>query len=91
MYGLFIEKDESWRVWLDRLLIDHRYQGKGYGKTSVKVLIEHILRKYGNIDIYLSVYEKNKHAIQLYINCGFKFNGALDYNGEKVMVLKSGK
>lgn len=32
MYGLFPHEDGSQRVWLDRYLIDERYQHKGLGK-----------------------------------------------------------
>ena len=36
--------------------------------------------------IYLSVYETNSHAIHLYQQIGFHFNGEYDTNGEHVMV-----
>ena len=32
MYGFFWEYFPAGRVWMDRLLIDKRHQGKGYGK-----------------------------------------------------------
>ena len=39
MYGFFPYEDTHGRVWLDRFLIDNRYQGKGYGKAALKLLI----------------------------------------------------
>ena len=45
-----------------------------------------MLEEYPNNDIYLSVYEDNQHAIDLYRLYGFNFNGELDTKGEKIMV-----
>lgn len=85
MYGLL---DDN-RVWLDRFMIDSKFQGKGYGKASLKFLIHHLKAEYNCDDLYLSIFENNISAIELYKNFGFEFNGELDYGGEKVMVLKS--
>lgn len=87
MYGLFIDEGENGRVWLDRFLISSENQGKGYGKAGVKLLINHLYKEYGYSKIYLSVYEDNKNAINLYKNLGFDFNGEIDINGEKVMAI----
>lgn len=83
MYGLL---DDA-RVWLDRFMIDYNFQGQGYGKKSLIYLIEHIKKQYNCNEIYLSIFENNKLAINLYKSIGFSFNGEVDYNGEKVMVL----
>ena len=39
MYGYFPEPAPG-QLWLDRLLIDKRYQGKGYGKQAVLSLLD---------------------------------------------------
>jgi diamine N-acetyltransferase len=83
MYG----KLEDNRVWLDRFMIDHKFQGRGYGKLSLKFLIDSLYREYECEEIYLSIYEDNINAIELYKSYGFEFNGELDTKGEKVMVL----
>lgn len=88
MYGLFLDEGENGRVWLDRFLISYENQGKGYGKAGVKLLIKRLYKEYGYNKIYLSVYESNKNAINLYKSLGFKFNGEIDINGENVMVIK---
>ena len=85
MYGCFPEPAP--RVWLDRLLIDQSFQGKGYGKAAVAALLERIRTEYGCGRVYLSVYDVNTTAIALYEKIGFRFNGELDTKGEKVMVL----
>ena len=87
MYGKCSEDSESNRVWLDRFMIDEKFQGKGYGKKSLMVLINHIEELYNTKKIYLSIFEKNKLALKMYKNLGFEFNGEVDYGGEKVMVL----
>ena len=85
MYGYFPEPAPG-QVWLDRLLIDKKYQGKGYGKQAVLALLDKLRTEYQRDTVYLSVYENNPHAIQLYQQIGFHFNGEYDTNGERVMV-----
>ena len=41
MYGYFPEPAPG-QVWLDRLLIDKKYQGKGYGKRVVLALLDRL-------------------------------------------------
>ncbi|MFJ3390341.1 MULTISPECIES: GNAT family N-acetyltransferase [unclassified Lysinibacillus] len=86
MYGVFPHKDNSQRVWLDRYFIDELYQHQGLGKYFLQQLIQYLVAKYSCQNIYLSVYDNNTVAIQLYKKFGFVFNGELDTKGEKVMV-----
>lgn len=53
MYGR-LEDD---RVWLDRFMIDSKYQGKGCGKASLDFLVNHLKM---NITVmnYILVYSK---------------------------------
>ena len=85
MYGFFREYLPFGRVWLDRLLIDRRFQGRGYGRAAVELLLERLHREYRCKRIYLSVYGDNGAAIALYRKLGFRFNGQRDVHGEKVM------
>lgn len=87
MYGLWINEGESGRVWLDRFFIDERYQGMGYAKPVLKLLIQKIIDEYAYDKLYLSVYETNEVAIKIYESLGFEFNGELDINEELIMVL----
>ena len=88
MYGL-MRREPNHRLWFDRLLIDEHYQRSGYGREAVKEILKRIQAEYPNTDIYLSAYEDNETAIRLYSSFGFEFNGELDYNGEKIMLLKA--
>ena len=87
MYGE-IKDDKVFgeRVWFDRLLIDKRYQGRGYGKEAVIKIRDLIKNEYDCDKIYLSVYDDNPKAIKIYLNSGFEFNGELDTKGERMMV-----
>lgn len=87
MYALFLDEGKNGRVWLDRFLISHEHQGKGCGEAGVRVLLKHLHREYGHEKVYLSVYDSNKVATNLYEKIGFKFNGEVDLKGEKVMVI----
>lgn len=83
MYGLNSEN----YLWIDRFLIDYRYQTKGYGRKTLNLLIKY-LKDYYSVSKYicLSVSEKNEIAIKLYKELGFSFTGILDGN-DPVMAL----
>ena len=85
MYGFF-PKPAPGQLWLDRLLIDKKYQGRGYGRQAVLGLLERVYREYPCGQAYLSVYRDNVRAIRLYSELGFRFNGEYDTKGESVMV-----
>ena len=85
MYGEILSEK---RVWMDRLLIDHKFQGQGHGKKALSSLIAYLFRKYSCSEIYLSLYPDNQRAFTLYENLGFKLNGELDTKGELIMVLE---
>ena len=88
MYGRLEEEGKEPRLWLDRFMIDGRYQGKGYGKTAIKIMINRLIEEYKCEKIYLSTYIDNVNAIKLYESMGFRFNGEIDTKGEKIMVLE---
>ena len=84
MYGYFPEPTPG-QLWLDRLLIDKKYQGKGYGKQAVFSLLDRLHAEYQSDTVYLSVYENTPRAIRLYQQIGFRFNGKYDTKGEHIM------
>ncbi|MDD3394400.1 MAG: GNAT family N-acetyltransferase [Anaerotignum sp.] len=86
MYGYFHEPLPYGEVWLDRMLIDKKFQRKGYGKAAVLALLKKLSIEYDCNKIYLSVYDVNKPAICLYKQIGFYFNGEFDTKGERIMV-----
>lgn len=88
MYGMWKDEGASGRVWLDRLLIDARYQGKGYGRQALRALLDRIAGEYRCGEVYLSLYADNRAAERLYRQFGFVYTGELDVHGEQVMVLR---
>ena len=84
MYGFFPEPLPG-QVWMDRLLIDKRFQGKGYGRQAALALLDRLRTEYTSDTVYLSVYGYNANAIRLYQQIGFSFNGERDTKGEYVM------
>lgn len=87
MYGRIKEKKYT-RLWFDRLLIDKRYQGRGYAKSAIRLILRRIIKEYPDESIYLSVYEENINEISLYKYYGFEFTGEIDKKGEKIMLYK---
>lgn len=83
MYGI---DHETGDVWLDRFMIDHNFQGKGYGRAIMPHLIERIKRIYQCNTIRLSLHYDNIPAQRLYESFGFRLNGEID-SGEAVMIL----
>ncbi len=76
MYGFFWEYLPFGRLWLDRLLIDRRFQGRGYGRAALAALLERLV-------------EANRPAAALYESFGFRLTGERDTHGERVMCLRT--
>jgi diamine N-acetyltransferase len=75
MYGL----DENY--WIYILMIDNKYQGKGYAKEALKTILREIKKDKNNHKVLLAVNKGNIGAIKLYEHFGFTFNGKrLDEN-----------
>ncbi|WP_345241574.1 GNAT family N-acetyltransferase [Pontibacillus salipaludis] len=83
MYCIDFEDKE---YWIYRLMIDARYQSKGYGKAAMKKLIERIKQDQKHHVIYLSVEPENDQAKSLYEKLGFKPDGRV-IDGEIVYSL----
>lgn len=90
MYGYFFwEYFPHGRLWLDRLLIDARFQGQGYGRSAVSHLLERLSREWPKKPVYLSVIHGNDRAVRLYESFDFHFTGEKDIHGEDIMVRKA--
>ena len=58
-----------------RFMIDHKYQGKGYGRRALVKIIEEMKKNEECKDIYISFDPKNNIARSLYESLGFKDTG----------------
>ena len=77
----------NYSIW--RLMIDKRYQNRGYGREALRLALDFI-RKWpcGKAEYCALSYEpENEIAAKLYRSFGFKENGEKD-GDETVMVLK---
>lgn len=85
MYGAFGANPDTW---IDRIIIDRKYQGKGFGKLAMKELIKIVTEKYNVNTVYLSFVKDNEVARKLYENIGFKYTGERDPEGEFIYKFK---
>ena len=73
MYGYYPASDEypisSW--WMVRLMIDERYQHKGFGEQALEALLLLMKEKLGDSYFYTSVEPSNCVATKLYEKHGF--------------------
>ncbi len=72
MYGYCYEYDF---YEICRFMIDHKYQGKGYGKLALIEIIKEMKKLEDCKDIYISFDPKNNIARRLYESLGFKDTG----------------
>ena len=68
MYGYCYEYDF---YEICRFMIDHKYQGKGYGRRALVKIIEEMKENEECKDIYISFDPKNNIARSLYESLGF--------------------
>ena len=72
MYG-FNHKENYYE--LCRLMIDHNFQGKGFGKNALQLVLDEMITKLKCKRIHLSFEPENKIAKCLYESFGFKDTG----------------
>ena len=84
--GLIAYDLYDYDIW--RLMIDERYQGKGYARQVLKRVIE-ILRFHGaQTEIRTDIAPDNKAAKILYESLGFRESQPLSSNGDKVETIE---
>lgn len=84
MYCIDIDDNE---YWIYRLMIDAKYQSKGYGKAAMEKLIDRIKKDREHHIIYISFEPDNTGAKYLYEKLGFKADGRV-VDGEVVYKLE---
>ena len=84
MYAL---DEDDHEYWIYRLMIDKRYQRRGYGREAMRMLIERIQADEEHRVIYISFEPENIAAKALYESLGFVPDGRIEY-GEVVYKLE---
>ncbi|MEB9898066.1 GNAT family N-acetyltransferase [Bacillus cereus] len=82
MYGWYSDKNDS--IWLDRFMIDFHFQGKGYAKCFLSLLIEYLQQRFKCKKILLSLHPDNNVAQGIYESFGFRLTGDIDDEGPVV-------
>ena len=72
---------------LCRFMIDRKYQGQGYGKQALSLIIEEMKNRFNCNEIYLSTDPENVRAKHVYEKFGFVSTGEIWYD-EELYVLK---
>lgn len=87
MYGEDDVNEGDGTIWIIRLMIDAKFQGKGFGKAAMIKLIEHIKTNYSQDELFVSFVSDNSGAKNLYEALGFENTGRVEL-GELVYKLK---
>ncbi|GAB2024910.1 hypothetical protein OfM1_09810 [Lactovum odontotermitis] len=82
------EKKFHYGLW--RLMIDQRFQGRGFGKAALQLSIDYLIEEFQAGEIYLTVERENKAAKQLYASFDFEPTGKTE-DGEDEMCLVTGE
>ena len=87
-FAMYSLDEDDHQFWIYRLMIDQRYQGVGYGREAMELLIDRIrgLSDEDHNRIYISFEPENTVAKTLYESLGFKPDGRVLY-GEIVYYL----
>ncbi|WP_461614961.1 GNAT family N-acetyltransferase [Clostridium sp. Marseille-QA1073] len=72
--------DEEKSYLIDQFMIDARYQGKGYGKQAMELVIEQIKSERKYPKIILCYIDGDEAAKRLYSGLGFYHTGEVDEN-----------
>ncbi|MCG7504441.1 GNAT family N-acetyltransferase [Mesorhizobium retamae] len=86
MYTLDAD-DGNW--WIYRLMIDQRFQKRGYGRAALRAVVERMSAIPGCNAIYLGVMQENRTAAGFYHREGFRETGQI-LGDETVMRLELG-
>lgn len=81
MLGYYEEK-HYYTLW--KLLIDEKYQHKGYGRKALELGISFLKEKFHVKEIYTGVIPNNYIAKKLYISMGFVTTGNIEHNMEEM-------
>lgn len=86
-FGMIALDRDDHEYWIYRVMIDRKYQGRGYGRALVAALMEEIRKRRPNAAIYLGVEPENVRAVKLYRSMGFVPDGRV-YGREVVYVCR---
>ncbi|MDQ4043882.1 MAG: GNAT family N-acetyltransferase [Chloroflexota bacterium] len=92
MVGFVMYSDErdprEPRYWVHRLMIDHRCQGRGYGRGAIYEVIRRIAAKPDGDELWIGYHPDNDVARRFYASLGFEEIGEAPWGGDIVARLR---
>ena len=85
-FVMLYEAPKRGLYYLWRFMIDARYQGRGYGRRALELVIKRVRKMPKAKSLTLSVVRAEDGAERFYGKFGFEFTGKIE-NGEHVMKL----
>lgn len=76
--ALYYDLDHIKKYDLSQILIDERYQGKGYGTKACEIILNILEEDKKYDEVTLCIIEGNDSARRMYEKLGFKFTGEVD-------------
>ena len=86
---LAADDDHVGPYYLWRLLIDERFQGRGYGRAAVEAVAEYVRRRPGGDALLTSCAAGDGSPLAFYLHCGFEPTGEVKW-GEEILRLEFG-
>lgn len=81
--SLLCEPNSIDNYWIDDIMIDARWQGRGYGRAALGETIRFILAAYPRCaTVKLACHRMNTRAASLYLSIGFRPTGEIDAYGQ---------
>ncbi len=71
---------EKQHYWVARLMIAGAYQGKGYGRAALQMLIDEYQARSDCTELYIGFAAENTRARSLYTSLGFLDTGRFEYD-----------
>lgn len=85
-FTMYAHHQDEKEGYLCRFMIDHKYQGKGYGKVALNMLLDIFKNEFQAEKGKLSLVPENEVALRLYESVGFKRTGIME-DDEEVMIV----
>ncbi|MFE8699634.1 GNAT family N-acetyltransferase [Cytobacillus sp. FJAT-54145] len=81
---------EEQRYEMVSIMLGYQFQGKGYGKKALSLVLNAMVKEFNCEDIYLTVIPENAQAIHIYKSLGFEATGEIfkAFHDEHVYCLK---
>lgn len=80
-----IDEDDG-EYWIYRMMVDKKYQSKGYGKKILEKLLGILEQDKNHNKLFLGVHKESASAVKLYEGFGFLFTGQV-FGSEHIMRL----